>query len=88
MQPSQETSIATGLPASIQLAKERGKPEANLPADGGKTLWKVFIPLSAAALGLIESRDIIKDDLGTRYQVIGPYWNSLGHNLLCERLEA
>lgn len=88
MQPSQESSIAAGLPASIQLAKERGKPEANLPADSGKTLWKVLMPLSAVTLGTIQSRDIITDDLGARYQVIGPYWNSLGYNLLCERLEA
>ena len=88
VQPSQETPVASGLPASIQLARDRGKSEANLPADAGKTLWKIFIPKSAAALGLIQSRDIVTDDLGTRYQVVGPYWNSLGHNLLCERLEA
>jgi hypothetical protein len=88
MQPTQETSVASGLVASIQLSKERGKNEANLPADAGKTLWKVFIPLSAAALGLIQVRDIVTDDLGARYQVVGPYWNSLGHNLLVERLEA
>lgn len=88
MQPPQEVPVATGLPASIQLNRERGKTEANLPADGTKTLWRVFIPRSSATNGLIESRDIVTDDLGVRYQVLGPYWNSLGYNLLCERLEA
>ncbi|MBN3757222.1 hypothetical protein G3N95_30070 [Paraburkholderia sp. Tr-20389] len=88
MQPAQETPVAAGLPASIQLDKERGKTEANLPADSSKTLWRVFIPLGYAPLGLIQSRDIVTDDLSARYQVLGMYWNSLGHNLLCERLEA
>lgn len=86
---SAETAVvAAGVAASIQLAKDRGKPDANLPADAGKTLWKVFIPVAAAVpLGTIQVRDIVTDDLGQRYQVAGPYWNSLGHNLLCERLE-
>ncbi|ADE12140.1 hypothetical protein [Sideroxydans lithotrophicus] len=87
-QQSTETPVvATPVPANIQLAKERGKPDANLPADAGKTLWKVFIPLQAVALGTILMRDVITDDLGQRYQVIGPYWNSLGHSCVCERLE-
>lgn len=88
MEPAEETSIASGLPASIQLAKERGKTEAALPSDASKTLWKVFIPLAYAPLGLIQDRDIATDDLGLRYQVQGAYWNSLGANLLVQRLEA
>lgn len=89
LQQSNETPViaSPGVPASIQLAKEHGKPDANLPADAGKSNWKVFIPVYAAARGLIQTRDIITDDLGQRYQVIGPYWNSLGHNCICERLE-
>jgi hypothetical protein len=83
-----ETLIAANLPASIQLQKSRGGQEAGLPADTSKVYWKVLIPLAAAAKGLIQARDIVTDDLGERYQVAAPYWNSLGHNLLCERLEA
>lgn len=88
-QPSTEASVvAAAVPASIQLAKEHGNPEANLPADAGKTLWKVIIPLSAGVVeGVIQVRDIVADDLGQRYQIIAPYWNSLGHSLVCERLE-
>lgn len=82
-----ETAVVAGLPASIQMNKVRGMPEADLPADAGKTHWRVFIPGSAAALGVIAVRDVLTDDLGQRYQVIAPYWNSLGHTLLCERLE-
>lgn len=83
-----EDVIATDLPASIQLKQGRGGPEAGLPADAAKTVWRIFIPRAAAALGAIETRDIVTDDLGQRYQVSGAYWNSLGHNLLCQLLEA
>lgn len=85
--PSTETPIASGLPASIQFYKERGRNEAQLPGDVGKTYDRILIPASAAALGLIMSRDIITDDLGLRYAVVKPYWNSLGYNLMVERLE-
>ena len=82
-----ETSVATGLSASIQLKKQQGaSDDPGLPGNAGRTQWRIFIP--ATALGLIETRDVVTDDLGQRYQVTGPYWNSLGHTLLCERLEA
>jgi len=87
VEPADETAVASDLPASIQLKKTSGKPDANLPADAGKTLWTVLIPLGAAQLGLIQTNDIVTDDLGQRYQVTGPYWNSLGYALLVERLE-
>jgi hypothetical protein len=83
-----ETVVARGLPASIQMNKARGKTDANLPADAGKTVWHVFIPAAAAPLGQILVRDVLTDELGQRYQVVAPYWNSLGHTLTCERLEA
>lgn len=84
----QETVVAKCLPASIQLNKVRGKPDGGVPADASKTQWRVFIPRAAAPLGLIAVRDVITDDLKQRYQVLAPYWNSLGHALTCERLEA
>lgn len=73
--------ILTGLPASIQLDRTGQRPDERLPADAvGKATWKVFIPLEYAALGTIQSRDVIVDDLGIAYQVVAPYWNSLGFN--------
>ncbi|WGS53576.1 hypothetical protein LFL96_21195 [Paraburkholderia sp. D15] len=88
VQPSNETPVASDLPASIQLKKERGKPDPNLPADAAaKTFWTVFIPLGSAPLGLIRTNDIVTDDIGNRYQITGAYWNSLGYAALAELLE-
>ena len=87
MNPSAEQPILTDIKASIQLARERGKPEADVPADReGKSLWKVFF--RGVALGAVKTNDIITDDLGVRYQVVLPWWDSFGYNLLAERLEA
>ncbi|MCG5072277.1 hypothetical protein [Paraburkholderia tagetis] len=88
LNPAAETAVASGLPASIQLKKERGKPDPGLPSDAAaKSFWTVFIPRGSAALGLIQANDVVTDDLGVRYQVTAPYCNSLGHALLVERLE-
>jgi hypothetical protein len=89
MDPSVEQTLYSDLRASIQLARDRGKPEANLPADAGKTLWKVLMPLSSGVtVGSVLRGDIVTDDTGQRYQVVAPYINSMGPNLLVERLEA
>ncbi len=87
LQASTETPVATGLPANIQLDRLGKRLDAHLPADtAGRSMWRVFIPLASAANGLIHANDVVIDDLGRRYQVSEPYWNSLGYNLLVERL--
>lgn len=87
-QESDETLVATGVRCSIQYDAGGRNPEANLPADAqGRATWKVLIPLEQAAFGTIRRNDVIVDDLGVRYQVRAPYWNSLGYNVKCETLE-
>lgn len=77
-----ETPVASGLPASIQLASKGGSPDADVPADAySRVTYDIFVPARAAALGLIDENDVATDDLGKRYQIIGAYWNSLGYNL-------
>jgi hypothetical protein len=89
LNPASETTVATGLPASIQLASSMAKPLADLPSDiYNRTGWKIFIPASSAALGLINDRDIVTDDQSQRYQVTANNWDILGYTLMCERLEA
>lgn len=87
--PSLETVIASGLPCSIQARQAGGKPQVGLPADGANNTWRILFPLSATpAQGLIQNHDICTDDLGNRYDVLADYWNSLGCNLIVQRLEA
>jgi hypothetical protein len=83
-----ETAVVSGIAASIQISSGRGIPPTGLPGDAKRTFWNVLIQLGAVANGVIETRDIVTDDLGVRYQVAAPYWNSLGYQLLVERLEA
>jgi hypothetical protein len=88
LSPGSETPVASDLPASIQEKKEGRNPDAGLPSDIAKrTMWRIFIPAGSAANGLIQDRDIVTDDSNVRYQVGAAYWNSLGYNLLAERLE-
>lgn len=88
-QPNQQTLIASGIAASIQLKKEAGSMPTHLPADTSRrTYWNIMIPVSAATLGTIRNNDTIVDDIGVRYQVTAAYWNSLGYSLLAELMEA
>lgn len=81
---AKETAVASGIPANIQLDRQGQDNRTKLPADGKATLWRVFFKRPN---GLLMNHDVITDDLGVRYQVLAPYWNSLGYNALCERLE-
>lgn len=85
---SAESSIASGISASIQMRRKgvSGRNQ-NLPADAPATDWAIFIPLSQGSLGEIAERDIVTDDLGRRYQVDGAYWDSLGYQLLTTLLQ-
>jgi hypothetical protein len=83
-----ETTVVSGLPASIQSKGVAGTPLEGLPADiRARTVWRIFVPGSQLALGVVLDRDVVTDDLGDRYQVTAAYWNFLGHNLMCEKLE-
>lgn len=84
---SNEATVMTGVPCSIQYDAGGRNPETSLPADSpGRGAWKIFIPLASAALGTIQRNDIVVDDLGVRYQVRAPYFNSLGYSIRCESL--
>lgn len=89
MQPNAEAPVFSNLPASIQQVSAGAAPATNLPADAKRTFWRVLMPLSAGVTaGSVLRGDIVTDDKGQRYQVTAPYVNSLGPNLLVERLEA
>ncbi len=88
LQCGTEAVLYKNVPAAIQLKGEAAKPRAGLPQDTtNRTMWRVLIPRSALASGTLLVRDYLQDDLGVRYQVVAPYYNAFGYNLLCERLE-
>jgi hypothetical protein len=89
--PSNETVLFSNIPAAIQ---HRGNTNAiGLPADAkSEPCWVVIIPgsqvpLSGSGIQSIQERDIFTDDLGNRYQVYSGYWNSLGYQAECEKLQ-
>ena len=87
--PASETAVATNIPASIQHHKPTGAPRTDLPSDASnRTMWRLFTPRAALAKGVLQVRDVVTDDLGVRYQVAAPYWNSLGYAALLERLDS
>jgi hypothetical protein len=87
--PADQTIVALGLPASIQLDRGGGPPPGQLPGDARKAgQYRVMIPLGAiGGPPAILDRDIVTDDTGLRYQIASAYWNSLGWNLKCDKLE-
>lgn len=88
--PGNETPIATGLPASIQWSAAGRTRDARLPADTpSATDWDIYVPkASGLARDAIANRDIATDDQGRRFEIYAAYWNSLGHRLRAQLLEA
>jgi hypothetical protein len=87
--PQGEVVLATGIPASIQIGQAGRKKDSALPQDiVFAPTWKIFVPLSALAKGVVRDRDIVVDDEGYRYEVAQAYWNILGYQLISIRLEA
>jgi len=82
-----EVVIASGVPASIQERKEGIRAPAHLPSDGRQPEWWVFIARFKLSNGTLKAGDIMIDDLGNRYQVLAPYWDSLGYRLTVVLLE-
>lgn len=84
-----EEVLFTDIPASIQAGPAGRKKDGSLPSDSVfAPTWKIWIPLSAMEKGSIRDRDIIKDDELYRYEVSQAYWNILGYQLVCIRLQA
>jgi hypothetical protein len=90
LQATNETVIASGIPASIQSASRGGTSEGigRVPSDAGRSLWRIHIPVWAQPTAPINVRDVVIDDLGRRFQVAAPWLDSLGPCLLGELLTA
>lgn len=82
-----EIQVANNVQCSIQQKRDGQASSVKLPGDAKTTYWRCLIPVRELKDGTVSTWDIVTDDQGSRYQVQAPYWNSLGYNLLLERLE-
>ncbi|HYA07491.1 MAG TPA: hypothetical protein VEF90_16520 [Xanthobacteraceae bacterium] len=82
------TPVYTGLQCSIQEYRSGQRPIDDLPGSTTVTpTVKLYIPRMVLAKGSLMFRDYLLDDLGVKYHVINPYWNSLGYRAYCVFLE-
>lgn len=78
-----ETAILT-TSAHIQPDRQGKPPLEGLPGDAvGQPTWKLILKLP---LGTVRKRDVLTDDLGTRYQVAYSAWTPLGTTVLAVEL--
>jgi hypothetical protein len=83
-----EMVIAQDIPCTFDLRREGQKDTTGLPGDGTRPTYDCRIPRRSLALGMVQDRDIVIDDQGLRYLVVGPFWASLGYALRVELLAA
>jgi hypothetical protein len=77
---------AQGIPGAMNIKKETGRPQADLPGDASLRAFYVcnfYLPD-----GLVQHRDIVTDENGLRYQVVSVSSGLLGTQALVEVLES
>ncbi len=75
--------IGTGAGTALSGSSE------HLPADSPIMHWNIFLPAYAnTTVPLIMEQDVVYDDLGRRFQVVGAQPTPLGEKLICIRLKA
>ena len=80
----QETTIVTRASAHIQPERQGAKPLPGLPGDAeGQPTWKVILKLPKCT---VQVRDVLTDELGTRYQAVYAAWTPLATTVLAVRM--
>ena len=87
LSPNNETpvTLAQGLAASIQLASATKKNGTGLPGDVGLNQWSIYIFMLPA--GIVQTADVVTDDLGRRFKIDSPYVDSMGSKFYATQLE-
>jgi hypothetical protein len=86
LDPSNETIVASNIPAHIQSDRQGTVPDAKLPGDAaGQGIWKIIFK---GAKGISRTHDVITDDLGNRYQIISADWGPLVTTCRCQILQS
>lgn len=73
---SNETALMTGWPASVLQGTKGEKNEVNLPGDVRNPWWQILMPAFPGVV--LQSADIITDDIGRRYIVSSAELTDLG----------
>lgn len=71
-----ETPLMTGWPASVLQGTKGEKNEVNLPGDVRNPWWQILMPAFPGVV--LQSADIITDDIGRRYIVSSAELTDLG----------
>jgi hypothetical protein len=92
---TQRARVATGVPCTIQINRDRGRPTGQEPGDTqSRSTWRVVISASNALAhklrgpSAILTRDVLTDDGGLNYQVSEAAWSPLGWAIRAELLQA
>lgn len=83
----QETQVAEGIRAGVQIKSTAGNGPTGVPTATSVPVYRIMIPRNAVAAGGIIERDIITDDLGRRMQVQQAEWTPIGTQLSALLLE-
>jgi hypothetical protein len=83
MRHTNETVLASDLPASIQNTRTGRSNKEQLPSGSPVSTWRIYYQCPV----LVKEDDIIVDDLGRRFQVIAAYPHALGYSSACELLK-
>lgn len=88
---AEETSVVSGLPASIQVKTTSSRERSsNLPGSPpAPIVWEIYIPREAGVTAnTIQDRDVITDEFGRRFQIEAAYFHPMGWTIAAVRLEA
>lgn len=85
--PIQETVILTGLPAVIDFDRFGRQDPGNLPTDSKLAFYFIqFPPNAIPAENTVQQNDVLLDDFGRRFQVVGLTWSAIGTTAYAEIL--
>ncbi len=83
--PGTEVKLMTGWPASVLQGTKGEKNDVNLPGDVRLPWWAILMPQFADVV--IETSDILTDDLGRRYIVSSAELTDLGWRMTAQQAE-
>lgn len=85
MRKEEEDPVMVGLKAQISATRESRPITAGLPS--GTLFRSLYKIIFRGPVGVVRSKDVLRDDLGNRYQVMSAQYGRLGCDVLAELME-